>query len=332
VRVTLEPASSNTVTVAYQTQDGTATAGQDYQSASGKLTFAPGEVLKTVPIAIVGDTVFEYDETFAVVLSQPQMALLGTARADVVIANDDPAVHATIADLEVDEGNDGVKSVPITVNFDRPVPGSAKLRVRLVGAAAVADQDFRALSETYYPPAGATQMTFNVEILSDMQPECDEGLYIEYTELYMGDDVTKTAKMVLRNDDGPAQGCSDPFATPPPVEPARDGGTDLVPPVDAEVVKAIPDAIASGDTGSDTYAGTGSDTQTGSDAGIDTQSTSGGGLVDIPDSGAAVPQGQDFAKASGCSCSVTVPSRDASLLVFALAGLLAVLVRRSRRR
>jgi len=342
VRVVLEPASSNTVTVAYQTADGTATAGQDYQSASGKLTFAPGEILKTIPIAIVGDTAFESDESFSVVLSQPQMALLGTARADVVIANDDAAVHATIADLEVDEGNDGVKSVPVTVSFDRPVPDVGKLQIRLVGAAATPDQDFRALSQTYYPPTGATQMTFNVEILSDTQPECDEGLYIEYTEVYMGDDTTKTAKMLLRNDDGPAQGCSDPFAAPPPVEPARDGGTDLAPPVDADIVKIIPDAGVSGDAGPDTFVGTVSDTQSGwgnvtdtqaaSGVGLDTQSSTGGGLVDLPDSGAAVPEGQRLAKSSGCSCALAGPTRDASLLVFAVTGLLAVLVRRSRAR
>jgi len=317
VRVILEPASSNTVPVAYQTEDGTATAGQDYQSASGKLTFAPGELLKTIPITIVGDTVFESDESFAVVLSQPQMALLGTARADVVIANDDAAVHATIADLEVDEGNVGVKSVPITVHFDQPVSGSGKLRIRLVGAGAVADQDFCALADTYYPSAGATQMTFNIEILSDTQSECDEGLFIEYTEVYMGDDATKTAKMVLRNDDEPAQGCGDPFAAPPPAEPARDGGAIPPSPVDAEVVKAVPDADRSSETGSDTFAGAGSD-----------------GLIDLPDSGATVSQGPREAKSSGCSCAITAPapSSDASLLLFAAAGMLAVLVRRSRSR
>jgi MYXO-CTERM domain-containing protein len=335
VRVILEPASSNTVTVAYQTEDGTATAGQDYQSASGKLTFAPGELLKTIPITIVGDTVFESDESFAVVLSQPQMALLGTARADVVIANDDAAVHATIADLEVDEGNVGVKSVPITVHFDQPVSGSGKLRIRLVGAGAVADQDFRALADTYYPSAGATQMTFNVEILSDTQSECDEGLFIEYTEVYMGDDATKTAKMVLRNDDEPAQGCGDPFVPPSPAEPARDGGV-IPPPVDAEVVKATLDADRSSETGPDTFAGAGSDTgidrQAAADAGIDTQSTPGDGLIDLPDSGATVPQGPRVAKSSGCSCAMTAPAPDASLLLFAVAGMLAVLVRRSRSR
>jgi MYXO-CTERM domain-containing protein len=89
VRVRLEPASTSTVTVAYKTVDGTATAGSDYQSASGTLTFAPGEVLKTVSIGILGDTVPEPDERLSVVLSQPTGALLGTSRGDVVIANDD---------------------------------------------------------------------------------------------------------------------------------------------------------------------------------------------------------------------------------------------------
>ena len=42
-RVTLESASSGTVTVNYATADGTATAGEDYTATSGTLTFAPGE-------------------------------------------------------------------------------------------------------------------------------------------------------------------------------------------------------------------------------------------------------------------------------------------------
>ena len=91
VRVVLEPASTSTVTVAYQSQDGTAVAKSDYLPVSGTLSFAPGEVLKTVSIDVLGDTTVEPDETFSVVLLNPTMALLGTARADVVIVNDDVA-------------------------------------------------------------------------------------------------------------------------------------------------------------------------------------------------------------------------------------------------
>jgi MYXO-CTERM domain-containing protein len=91
IRVALEPASTSDVKVRYQSQDGTATAKLDYQPVSGTLSFAPGEVLKTIVVDIIGDTQPEPDETFSVVLSDPSMALLGTARADVVIVNDDVA-------------------------------------------------------------------------------------------------------------------------------------------------------------------------------------------------------------------------------------------------
>jgi hypothetical protein len=40
--VTLSAVSAQTITVAYNTTDGTATAGADYTSATGTLTFAPG--------------------------------------------------------------------------------------------------------------------------------------------------------------------------------------------------------------------------------------------------------------------------------------------------
>jgi Calx-beta domain len=324
VRVLLEPASTNTVTVDYLTVDGTALASQDYQAAQGTLTFAPGEVLKILPIAIRGDTSPESDESFSVQLSQPKLALLGSAHADVVIANDDPIVHATIADLEVDEGNDGVKTVPITITFDHPASDRGKFQVRLVGSTAVAGQDFHAFSQTLYPPAGVTTtMTFNVEILSDADPECDEGILIQYNEVYMGDDSVKTAKLVLRNDDGPAQGCSDPFTPPPAAEPARDGGTPLPTPVDTGT--SLPTPVDSGNVGSV------SDAQVGWGRGTDTQAASGVGLNDVPDSGASTPRGQ-LGGTSGCSCSLAAPSRDAGLLVFAVAGFLAALVRRSRSR
>ncbi len=57
------------VTVDYRTQDGTATAGFDYTSTSGTLTFAPGEDKKTVSVLIMDDAVEDNGETFTLVLS-----------------------------------------------------------------------------------------------------------------------------------------------------------------------------------------------------------------------------------------------------------------------
>ena len=64
--VTLSAASTQSVSVQYATADGTATAGSDYTSASGTLTFAPGELTKTISVAVTGDTTLESDETLVV--------------------------------------------------------------------------------------------------------------------------------------------------------------------------------------------------------------------------------------------------------------------------
>src|SRR3954452_12484938 len=64
--VTLSAASTLSVTVAYATGNGTATAGSDYRAASGTLTFAPGETIKTITILVNGDRIGEPNETFVV--------------------------------------------------------------------------------------------------------------------------------------------------------------------------------------------------------------------------------------------------------------------------
>ena len=53
--VTPSVASSQKITVAYATANGSATAGSDYQTGSGTLTFAPGETSKTISVPVIGD-------------------------------------------------------------------------------------------------------------------------------------------------------------------------------------------------------------------------------------------------------------------------------------
>ncbi len=88
--VTLTPTSSSTVTVNYATANGSATiAGNDYQSASGQLTFNPGDTTKTIDVTINGDTLVEPDENFTVGLSGASGAGIGTPSGTGTIQNDD---------------------------------------------------------------------------------------------------------------------------------------------------------------------------------------------------------------------------------------------------
>ena len=73
-------------------QGVTATAGLDYRDfATGKVTFAPGEVAKTVYIGLLNDSTSESAELFDVVLSGAVGASIGDARAHVVIGRSDVA-------------------------------------------------------------------------------------------------------------------------------------------------------------------------------------------------------------------------------------------------
>ena len=96
-RVTLDTAQSSTVSVRYATSDGTATAGADYEAASGVVRFAPGETAKTVSVAVLNDAHDEGSETLTLALSRPFGAELADGTATGTIVNTGPIPTAWIA-------------------------------------------------------------------------------------------------------------------------------------------------------------------------------------------------------------------------------------------
>ncbi len=91
------------------TADGTATtAGTDYASAAGTLTFSPGVTTQPVTVNVNGDGTDEPDETFFVNLSSPSNATIGDPQAQGTIQNDDsPTPTFSIANVSQAEGNAG---------------------------------------------------------------------------------------------------------------------------------------------------------------------------------------------------------------------------------
>ena len=87
--VTLDRASSDTVTVDYITSAGTATAAQDYTTTSGTVTFAPGDTAETISVPIIDDQIEDGGETFTVTLSNPTNGTLGNRTATGTIHNND---------------------------------------------------------------------------------------------------------------------------------------------------------------------------------------------------------------------------------------------------
>ena len=90
--VTLSKADRNkTISVNYNTANGAASAGTDYNASSGTLLIAAGKTSATINVAITGDTNIEPDETFFVNLSNPVNAVISDAQSVGLITNDDSA-------------------------------------------------------------------------------------------------------------------------------------------------------------------------------------------------------------------------------------------------
>ena len=96
--VTLDRAASGTVTVAYETSDGTAVAPGDYAATSGTLMFPPGVTALAVSVPVVRDSVDEGSETMTLTLSAPTGgAYLKDGQATGTIANAGPMPQAWLA-------------------------------------------------------------------------------------------------------------------------------------------------------------------------------------------------------------------------------------------
>ncbi|MFL6005460.1 MAG: Calx-beta domain-containing protein [Gaiellaceae bacterium] len=96
-------ASASPATVDYATSDGAATSGADYTAVNGTLTFAAGQVVKTVLVPILDDVPAEPAESFSFNLSNPSGATIGDAAARVLIGpSDAPATGQPFVSIQPD--------------------------------------------------------------------------------------------------------------------------------------------------------------------------------------------------------------------------------------
>ena len=130
--VSLDRAALRTITVAYATRDGSAKAGEDYTASSGTLTFSIGEDSKTVQVELLDDAKDEDEETFDLVLSNADNALIGDATATGTIENDDPLQRAWLARFGRTVGSQAVDAVGERLTDD----GASHVTIagRLIGA------------------------------------------------------------------------------------------------------------------------------------------------------------------------------------------------------
>ena len=107
VTLNLNSPAGRTITVQATSNAITATEGIDYPAVSQQITFNAGETSKIVAFTIHNDEIYELDETFEILLSNPSYGVLADNSSLITIQSDDPMPTLSIGGTQVAEGNPG---------------------------------------------------------------------------------------------------------------------------------------------------------------------------------------------------------------------------------
>ena len=202
--VSLDQASSQTVTVAYGTNDGTATVlDNDYEALSGQLTFTPGQTTKTLSVPVNGDTKYEANEQYTMVLSSPTNAALGTATGTGTITNDDAAPTISVTDVSLNEGNSGTTNFPFVIALSNASYQSITVTYSTANDTAVSPGDFTSASGSVTFAPGETSKAANIAVIGDTAIEPNEAFFFNLTAATGATIDDGVAVGTIQNDDVP---------------------------------------------------------------------------------------------------------------------------------
>jgi Ca2+-binding RTX toxin-like protein len=109
--------------VNFSTADGTATAGSDYTALTGTVSFAAGEAVKTISVAIINDTLVESPEVFTVNLTGGTNVTIADAQGVATINSEDsgttapPAGFPTSPTIVGTDGNNTMNAGASTIDY-----------------------------------------------------------------------------------------------------------------------------------------------------------------------------------------------------------------------
>ena len=208
--VQLSQASSQNVSVRYQTVDITAKAAErDYNAASGTLYFNPGITERTISVPVLNDTVVERTERFRLELFQANGAILNTSRDAVNILIEDvdqSAPYNLIAPATVRE-NQGTFTVVVETATTPRVDHDFTFIVRSIDSTAIGGNDYQAFSKTLDFPPGSTKAEYQATLIDNQVDQGDRSFNIMLLRNAADDDqiiMGVTEVTVTIQDDDPA--------------------------------------------------------------------------------------------------------------------------------
>jgi hypothetical protein len=178
--VWLDRPSLSTVTINYATANDTATAGADYVAAAGTLSFAPGEVVKTVTVNIVNDSLAETNEYFKLLLSNPGNATIADGVGAALIGLSDTAA---VSQPQVLSGpvirSEGDTYADFLVQLSAPSTNEVRVNYSTANGTAVGNSDVIGQVGTLRFDAGETTKIVRVLLLNDTTVEQTENFWFD---------------------------------------------------------------------------------------------------------------------------------------------------------
>lgn len=158
--VTLSKPSSLPISIHYQTIDGTGAAGRDYAAVDDTLVIPPLQAGGVISVPVTGDTMYEPNRTFSLLIDSPSGAIIRRGTAQGTILNDDPLPSVSIEDA-VSSGSDVAFMVRLSAASTLPVT----FQYQTVDGTAIAGRHYKASSGFFTVPAGKDAVPLSIPVL-----------------------------------------------------------------------------------------------------------------------------------------------------------------------
>ena len=199
--------SAGTLTIGYTVVGITATAGSDFATTQGTVTFADGETVKTINVNILEDSVSEpFTEIAKVMLSTSgELDTLGSqSTATLVIEDNDPRPGVTIGDASFAEGDTGTTAFTFAVKLSAPSALAVTVSFNVTDGTAVAGSDYvlpNANAAFITIPAGQSESAVTIQVNGDTSIEPDETFFVNLRSATNGKIVDGQGKGTILDDD-----------------------------------------------------------------------------------------------------------------------------------
>jgi hypothetical protein len=180
----------------------------DYETAIGTVVIQPGDQSETITVQVMGDLLDEEDETFDVILSNPEGAIiLDEIGVGTILDDDDQPNMTVVSSIDLIEGNSGdiyavftltlstASGKTVMVNFET-VDGTAK-----GGNSIVQGIDYLSINDQVVFSPGEVIKKIWVTLNPDEVCEAYETFYLDLSDVENAQLLLNPSQATIKNDD-----------------------------------------------------------------------------------------------------------------------------------